>query len=89
MVVHPATNSDEDLDLMWKEALEEFHKLSGRDPKDFVDLKAKDVIGKINEQKEKDKKHREKYGKATDAVNKTLICIQNLGGIAVQGASMV
>ncbi|PGH12190.1 hypothetical protein AJ80_06810 [Polytolypa hystricis UAMH7299] len=80
---------EEDLDQMWKEALVEFHKLSGRDPKKFTHLKVEDVLGKINQKKESDEKKSAKYAKAKDILGKTLTCIQTLGGLAAQGASMV
>ncbi|PGG99903.1 hypothetical protein AJ79_08385 [Helicocarpus griseus UAMH5409] len=81
---------EEDIDQMWREALVEFHKLSGYDPKKFTgELSVGDVIGKIGQQKEKDEKKAAKYSKAKRVLDKTLTCIQTLGNIAAQGASMV
>ncbi|KLJ08852.1 hypothetical protein EMPG_15719 [Blastomyces silverae] len=78
-----------DIEQMWREALVEFHKLSGHDPKKFTELSVDDVLGKINQRKELDDKKAAKYGKAKDVLDKTLTCIQTLGGLAAQGASMV
>lgn len=79
----------QDIEQMWREALVEFHKLSGHDPKKFSELSIGDVIGKINQQKELDDKRAAKYGKAKEVLNKTLTCIQTLGSLVAQGASMV
>lgn len=78
-----------DIEQMWKEALVEFHKLSGHDPKKFTELRVEDVIGKINQQRELDEKKAAKYGKAKDVLDKTLTCIQTLGQLLTQGTSMV
>ncbi|KKZ61982.1 hypothetical protein EMCG_03539 [[Emmonsia] crescens] len=78
-----------DIEQMWKEALVEFHKLSGHDPKKFTELRVEDVIGKINQQRELDEKKAAKYGKAKDVLDKTLTCIQTLGQLLAQGTSMV
>ncbi|QSS49502.1 hypothetical protein I7I53_09874 [Histoplasma capsulatum var. duboisii H88] len=79
----------QDIEQMWGEALVEFHKLSGHDPKKFSELSIGDVIGKINQQKELDDRKAAKYGKAKEVLNKTLTCIQTLGSLVAQGASMV
>ncbi|KAG5295105.1 neutral amino acid permease [Histoplasma ohiense] len=76
----------QDIEQMWREALVEFHKLSGHDPKKFSELSIGDVIGKINQQKELDDKKAAKYGKAKEVLNKTLTCIQTLGSLVAQGA---
>ncbi|PGH00149.1 hypothetical protein GX51_05962 [Blastomyces parvus] len=79
----------EDIEQMWREALVEFHKLSGHDPKKFTELSVNDVLGKINQRKELDDKKAAKYDKARNVLDKTLTCIQTLGSLAAQGASMV
>ncbi|OJD18304.1 hypothetical protein AJ78_01680 [Emergomyces pasteurianus Ep9510] len=79
----------EDIEQMWREALAEFHKLSGHDPNKFTELKVSDVIDKINQRRELDEKKAAKYGKAKDVLDKTLTCIQTLGNLLSQGASMV
>ncbi|KAK2752745.1 hypothetical protein FQN55_005876 [Onygenales sp. PD_40] len=82
-------DDEHDIDVMWREALVEFHKYSGRDPNSFTELKVEDVIGKISQKKEKDEKKAARHGKAKDILQKTLTCIQTLGDLAAQGASMV
>ncbi|OAX83844.1 hypothetical protein ACJ72_01801 [Emergomyces africanus] len=79
----------EDIEQMWREALLEFHKLSGHDPKKFTELRAHDVINKISQRRELDEKKAAKYGKAKDVLDKTLSCIQTLGNLLAQGASMI
>lgn len=79
-----------DLDQMWVNAQVEFQKMfPGRDPRHLPLLRIEDVTGLINQKKEADEKAGAKYRVAKDVLNKTLKCIQNLGALAVQGASMV
>ena len=78
-----------DLDDLWKEAQDEFQKIFKKDPKKVPVLSAKDVIGKIDQKKESDEKQGAKYRKARIVLQKTLTCIQTLGNLAAQGASMV
>lgn len=85
----PVMIDEEDLDQMWKEAQAEFQKLSGRDPKSFAVLRVDEVIAKIGQKKEADEKANAKYKRAQNVVNKTLLCIQNLGSIAADAASKV
>ncbi|OJD28057.1 hypothetical protein ACJ73_00540 [Blastomyces percursus] len=59
---------------MWREALVEFHKLSGHDPKKFTELRVDDVLGKMNQRKELDNKKAAKYGKARDVFGPSDIC---------------
>ncbi|WEW55846.1 hypothetical protein PRK78_001279 [Emydomyces testavorans] len=83
----PVIIDEEDLDQMWNEAQIEFQKISGRDPKTFAVLRVDEVIAKISQKKEADEKANARYKRAKDIVNKTLLCIQNLGSIAADAAS--
>ena len=79
-----------DLDQMWIKAQVEFQRMfPGRDPRYLPVLRVEDVIGMISQKKEADEKAGAKYRVAKDVLNKTLKCIQNLGALAIQGASMV
>lgn len=85
----PVIADEEDLDQMWKEAQAEFQKISGKDPKSFAVLRVDEVISKINQKREADEKASARYRRAKDVVNKTLLCIQNLGSLAADAASKV
>lgn len=79
-----------DLDQMWIQAQVEFQRMfPGRDPRYLPVLRIEDVIGMISQKKQADEKAGAKYRVAKDVLNKTLKCIQNLGALAIQGASMV
>lgn len=79
-----------DLDQLWIQAQLDFQRMfPGRDPRYLPVLKVEDVIGMISQKKETDEKSGAKYKVAKDVLAKTLKCIQNLGGLAIQGASMV
>ena len=78
-----------DLDDLWKEAQDEFQKIFKKDPKKVPVLSVQDVIGKIDQKKEFDEKQGAKYRKTRIVLQKALTCIQTLGNLAAQGASMV
>ncbi|EEP81091.1 predicted protein [Uncinocarpus reesii 1704] len=83
----PEKIDEEDLDQMWKEAQVEFQKICGKDPNALGVLRVDEVIAKIAQKKEADEKASAKYRRAKDAINKTLLCIQNLGAIVADAAS--
>jgi hypothetical protein len=81
---------DPDLMEMWKLAMNEYRKLAGLTDKSLpANLSVDDVVNRIDQSKKVDQEANAKYGIAKEVVRKTLICINTLGGIAAQAASMV
>jgi hypothetical protein len=82
---------DPDLEEMWEEAERECRKLIGlKDGVQLPKLTVEDVLNKLDESKTKDEADAHtKRGKAKDCLRKTLVCVDSLGRIAAQGASVV
>ncbi|KAE9994497.1 hypothetical protein EG327_009175 [Venturia inaequalis] len=78
---------DPDLEEMWKEAELECRKSIGNQWQ--TSLTVERVLDKLDEIKVKDEAHAHtKRGKAKEILKTTLACIDTLGSIAAQGASM-
>lgn len=84
-------NQDPDLEEMWLEAERESRKLIGfKDGEQPPKLTVEDVLNKLDEFKTKDETDAStKLGKAKEIYKKTLVCIDSLGSIVAQGASVV
>jgi fungal STAND N-terminal Goodbye domain len=82
---------DPDLEEMWLEAERECRKLIGfKDGEQPPKLTVEDVLNKLDESKTSDEADAHtKLGKAKEVLEKTLVCINSLGSIAAQGASIV
>lgn len=80
-----------DLQRMWEETQTEYRELAGLKNDGLLEiLTIDDVLGKLDEDKIKDEKGKTtKRGRAKDLVRKTLVCVDSLGHIAAQGASIV
>lgn len=79
---------DPELEEMWKEAEFECRKSIGSQWQ--ASLSVEDILKKLEDSKTKDEAYAHtKRGKAKEILQTTLVCINTLGGIAAQGASMV
>lgn len=84
------TGSDDyNLQAAWDTVCRSFAKTTSVDltatPKYTIDQ----VLDQIRQKQDDDEQRNAKYKVAKDVISKTLSCIEVLGGIAAQGASMV
>lgn len=82
---------DEEYDLKkaWDDVCTSFAKATDKDLREHPRYAPEEVLEQIRAKQDKDEEKNAKYKAAKDALSKTLDCINNLGGIAAQGASMV
>jgi hypothetical protein len=82
---------DPDLEEMWEEAERECRKLNGfKEGEALPNLTVEEVLKQLDDSKTKDAAGTHtKRGKAKEILQTTLVCIDQLGSIAAQGASMV
>lgn len=82
-------NDDFNLQAAWDTVCQSFAKTTSVDltatPKYTIDQ----VLDQIRQKQDDDEQRNAKYRVAKDVISKTLSCIEVLGGIAAQGASMV
>lgn len=84
-----AETKDYDLKKAWDDACDAFARTSGEELKVKTKYTPEEVLEQIRAKQEKDEEKAAKYRVAKDVLSKTLDCIDNLGNIAAQGASMV
>lgn len=78
-----------DLKLAWENACDAFAKTSGEELRVKTKYTPEEVLEQIRAKQERDEEKAAKYRVVKDVLSKTLDCIDNLGNIAAQGASMV
>ena len=82
-------NDEYDLQKSWDEACKGFQKTTSEDLTTKTKQTPDQVLDEIGARLENDAKKSEKFRAAKDVLNKTLECIDSLGTLAVQGASVV
>ncbi|CEI60087.1 unnamed protein product [Fusarium venenatum] len=83
-------NVDEEVTRIWKDVEGRVVQMAGGDPAKIKQgLGINDVLQYLNEDQVKDKQVSEKYGTVKNIFNRTLQCIQTVGGIVADGASYV
>ncbi|KAL6918473.1 hypothetical protein FSST1_009968 [Fusarium sambucinum] len=83
-------NVDEEVTRIWKDVEDRVVQMAGGDPAKIKQgLGINDVLQYLNEAQVKDKQVSEKYGTVKNIFNRTLQCIQTVGGIVADGASYV
>ena len=81
---------DEDLKEMWEKAVEKFCKANKLERKELKqNITPKDVIERLDDNKKREEKAAAKYATAKDILGKTMACLEIIGGIAMQGVSVV
>ncbi|WXC60198.1 hypothetical protein SNK03_006061 [Fusarium graminearum] len=84
------TNVDEEIARIWKDVEARVVQMAGGNPAKIKQgLGIDDVLKYLNEAQVKDKQVSEKYGTVKNIFNRTLQCIQTVGGIVADGASYV
>ncbi|KAL6412441.1 putative neutral amino acid permease protein [Ilyonectria robusta] len=83
----PNSAQQKELDLIWEQVQARVIELAGGDPKKIRHLGIGNVIEQIDSYN--DKKKPESSSRLKSAVDKTLQCIQTIGGIVTQGVSTV
>ncbi|KAI0887806.1 uncharacterized protein GGS22DRAFT_154345 [Annulohypoxylon maeteangense] len=78
-----------EIEATWKEVQNKVIELAGGDPKKVQTLDINSVLKYIDSVQASDKKKSEKFGAFKSVVNKTLQCINTVGGIVAEGASTV
>ncbi|KAI2472939.1 hypothetical protein F4781DRAFT_294558 [Annulohypoxylon bovei var. microspora] len=78
-----------EIEATWKEVQNRVIELAGGDPKKVQALDINSVLRYIDNVQASDKKKSEKFGAFKSVVNKTLQCINTVGGIVAEGASTV
>ena len=78
-----------DLRKAWDEACDAFQQSASDDLKTKPKYTVDEVLEQIRAKQEKDAEKSAKFRVAKDVLTKTLDCIDSLGNIAIQGASMV
>lgn len=77
------------LDSAWEDACVAFRQVAGIDLKTERPPTADDIRARFDAKKAKDAEEDRKVEKVKAIFRKTLTCIDRVGGIAAQGASMV
>ena len=83
------TAEDYDLQRAWQDVLQSFAKQAKIELRPDRVLAPEDVIAQLKSKRDKEEADGSKYAVVKDVLGKSLACIQTLGGIAAQGASMV
>ncbi|KAM0371267.1 hypothetical protein ACHAPK_005487 [Fusarium culmorum] len=83
-------NVDEEIARIWKDVEVRVVQMAGGNPAKIKQgLGINDVLQYLNDAQVKDKQVSEKYGTIKNIFNRTLQCIQTVGGIVADGASYV
>lgn len=84
-------NDESDLQRIWEETQIEYRELAGIKEGGLLEvLTVDDILGRLAEEKANDEKAKiTKHGKTKEIIRKTLVCVDSLGKIAAQGASIV
>ncbi|KAI0839945.1 hypothetical protein F5Y06DRAFT_18863 [Hypoxylon sp. FL0890] len=83
-------SEQKEIDAIWKEVHNKVVELAGGDPKRVqTTLDINSVLQYIDKVQQTDKKKSEKFGLFKSVVNRTLQCINTVGGIVADGASTV
>ncbi|OBS23125.1 hypothetical protein FPOA_03683 [Fusarium poae] len=83
-------NVDEEVTRIWKDVEARVVQMAGGDAAKIKQgLGINDVLQYLNQAQVKDKQVSEKYGTVKNVFNRTLQCIQTVGGIVADGASYV
>ncbi|KAF9773209.1 hypothetical protein IL306_009020 [Fusarium sp. DS 682] len=89
-VVAFGANVDEEVSRIWKEVESRVVQMAGGDSSKIKqNLDMNDVLQYLDQAQSTDKKNAEKYGTVKNIFNRTLECIQTVGGIVANGASYV
>ncbi|KAF7552379.1 hypothetical protein G7Z17_g4331 [Cylindrodendrum hubeiense] len=80
-------NVDEEINRTWKEVEDRVLQMAGGDRSKIKQLGIDNVLQYLDQAQSKDKKEAEKYGAVRNIFNRTLQCIQTVGGIVADGAS--
>jgi hypothetical protein len=83
------TKDDYDLQKKWNEVCDSFARTTKEDLSKHPKFTPDEVLEQIRLKQDRDEAKNAKYKAAKDILSKTLDCIDNLGNIAAQGASMV
>lgn len=78
-----------DLKKAWDDACDAFARTTSEDLTKKPKYSPNEVLEQIRAKQDKDEEKNAKYRVVKDVLSKTLDCIDNLGNIAAQGASMV
>ena len=78
-----------EIEATWKEVQNKVIELAGGDPKKVQTLDINSMLKYVDNIQASDKKKSEKFGAFKSVVNKTLQCINTVGGIVADGASTV
>lgn len=82
-------NVDEEINRTWKEVEDRVVQMAGGDRSKMKQLGIDNVLQYLDQAQSSDKKAAEKYGTIRNIFNRTLQCIQTVGGIVADGASYV
>ncbi|KAH7150316.1 hypothetical protein B0J13DRAFT_286660 [Dactylonectria estremocensis] len=80
-------SSDEEINRTWKEVEDRVVQMAGGDRSKIRQLRIENVLEYLDKAQSSDKKAAEKYGTVRNIFNRTLQCIQTVGGIVADGAS--
>ncbi|KAK2673965.1 Fungal STAND N-terminal Goodbye domain [Fusarium oxysporum f. sp. vasinfectum] len=84
------TNVDDEVSQIWKQVEIRVVQMAGGDSSKIKsNLDINSVLQHLEQSQSKDKKASEKYGTVENIFNRTLQCIQTVGGIVADGASYV
>ncbi|KAF5684834.1 neutral amino acid permease [Fusarium circinatum] len=84
------TNVDDEVSQIWKQVEIRVVQMAGGDSSKIKpNLDINSVLQHLDHSQAKDKKASEKYGTVKNIFNRTLQCIQTVGGIVADGASYV
>lgn len=80
-------NVDDEINRTWKEVEDRVVQMAGGDRSKIKQLGIDNVLQYLDQAQSSDKKAAEKYGAIRNIFNRTLQCIQTVGGIVADGAS--
>ncbi|CCT70647.1 uncharacterized protein FFUJ_06636 [Fusarium fujikuroi IMI 58289] len=84
------TNVDDEVSQIWKQVEIRVVQMAGGDSSKIKpNLDINSVLQHLDQSQSRDKKASEKYGTVKNIFNRTLQCIQTVGGIVADGASYV
>ena len=84
-----AGSNDYNLQEVWDTVCQSFAKTTNVDLTTTPKYNIDQVLDQIRQKQDDDEQRNVKYKVAKDVISKTMSCIEVLGGIAAQGASMV
>ncbi|KAK7413792.1 hypothetical protein QQX98_007359 [Neonectria punicea] len=80
-------NVDEAIQRTWQQVEDRVLQMAGGDRSKIKQLNIENVLQYLDQAQSSDKKSAEKYGVVRNIFNRTLQCIQTVGGIVADGAS--